>query len=527
MSVRSFLRVLLTVLVPAACLSSTYLYLYPLFHNCAFPTSTTPGSPAAFRLLVLADPQLEGDTSLPHPEDSLLPRLKAHWHEIVSAGITTDDFRGAVNGAVTAVWHRDLPDAFNSLRKRIDLFGNDYYLAHIYRTLDWWTTPSHVTVLGDLIGSQWLTDEEFDRRGWRYWNRVFAKARRVEDWITRGDETTVHTLGDKSWRSRVINVAGNHDIGYPGDISEARISRFERVFGNVNWDVRFVDKKAENDSQELPPSIHLVVLNNLNLDTPALSEDLQSSTYDFLNNAIGERSQPVEDRLSFTLLLTHLPLHKRAGVCVDAPYFDFHKSDDNEGRYKAGGLKEQNHLSEHSSRGTILGGIFGMSKNDAAPMRSKGRNGLILTGHDHEGCDVWHFLPQSSMALEGGDHQQGPDWQAMPWKEARIGSAHTGIREITMRSMMGEFGGNAGLLSVWFDGEKREWQHDIQMCKLGVQHLWWFVHVLDIFTIGILFFWTISSLAGQAVVDRGPAPRKVPKAVQNSHRSEKNKREGK
>jgi len=84
MSVRSLLRLLATLLFPVALLSTIYLYLYPVVLGCAFPAlpSTTSGNTidrsgearhvepalgnggfdgsAPFRLLVLADPQLEG-----------------------------------------------------------------------------------------------------------------------------------------------------------------------------------------------------------------------------------------------------------------------------------------------------------------------------------------------------------------------------------------------------------------------------------------------------------------------------------
>ncbi len=76
----------------------------------------------------------------------------------------------------------------------------------------------------------------------------------------------------------------------------------------------------------------------------------------------------------------------------------------------------------------------------------------------------------------------------MPWRPARDGGivgkpAHPGLREITVRSMMGEFGGNAGLLSLWFDDHAWEWRFDFAVCALGQQHLWWAVHILDLVTI--------------------------------------------
>jgi hypothetical protein len=511
MYIHSLLCRLLRPLVPIAFCLTVYLYFYPVFHGCAFPSTDgsiatafhetirqhgwlkganpadIPPSLAPFRLLVLADPQLEGDSSLPKPEDGLLPRLSRHWQDVRNA--TIPEFRSTAKARLKAIYSRDIPDAFYALRKRLDLIGNDYYLAHIYRTLHWWAKPTHVTVLGDLIGSQWVTDEEFEWRGWRYWNRVFVGGRKAEEDLLPMTTENLHQLvwtSDGNWTRRIINIAGNHDIGYAGDISKARLERFERIFGKANWDVRF-EYPATANVPDVTPTLHLIVLNTLNLDTPVLDEELQHESYNFINSVI-TRSKPVEDRTSFTLLLTHVPLHKDAGICVDAPYFDFWGDDDGGGVYKPHGVKEQNHLSDHGSRRGILEGLFGMSGALNAAAGGRGRNGLILNGHDHEGCDVWHYIANASdssseTAVEGVETKWA--WESAKWQDAPPRLSQTGIREVTLRSMMGEFDGNAGLLSAWFDFGKGEWQYDIQMCKAGVQHIWWAIHILDIVTVAM------------------------------------------
>jgi hypothetical protein len=420
------------------------------------------------------------------------------------------------------------------------LFGNDYYLAHIYRSLSWWTKPTHVTVLGDLVGSQWVSDAEFETRASRYWNRVFTGGRRVEDDITvTGSEaydkekgSILLPLDDSSWVNRIINIAGNHDVGYAGDITEARMMRFGRAFGRPNWDVRFEYRDARtnttaHDGEPVAPnpSLHLVVLNSLLLDSPALAPDLQVQTYAFMNDVLAHRSHPVEDRTSFTLLLTHLPLHKPASVCTDAPYFSFHDQDDvspdGQGpRFKAGGLKEQNHLSEPLSHMGILQGLFGMSGDRAAPASGKGRNGLILTGHDHTGCDVVHFVDGREDAPEGqsSEDSAGWSWNARRYSSSspvpspkETGSSRASIREVTLRSMMGEFGGNAGLLSVWFDSDPavREWKYEITMCPLGVQHIWWAVHIIAIVTLAMTCVWALSLVQSRGTRTPATAPPRV------------------
>ncbi|WEW58945.1 hypothetical protein PRK78_004413 [Emydomyces testavorans] len=555
MFLRYVLQRILSVLLPLSIASLAYLHLYPFFHGCAFPVpdpdlaesapaptafvnvlkehfgyrhggssdggddDATRGviSPAPFRLLVLADPQIEGDSSLPGPNDGVWERIGRRWMEVVAAETWRERVVMFVSG-VGDILFDDVLRSVGAVRKRLDLFGNDYYLGHIYRTLRWWARPTHVAVLGDLIGSQWVSDAEFRVRSGRYWNRVFKGGVRVDDEITvtgsdgygSGPERIERlaapgTDGEMAWSNRIISLAGNHDIGYAGDITEKRIERFEREFGRHNWDMRFQypisTTNGSSKGEQPAPSLHLVVLDSLLLDTPALTPSLQDKTYTFLNDIISHRSRPVEDRTTFTLLLTHLPLHKEAGVCTDAPYFNFFDKDDEkpvngELRYREGGLREQNHISDHLSHIGVLQGIFGMSGDSHARAGGIGRKGLVLTGHDHTGCDVVHFVNRTSSKPETSTETM-PDWSwdAQRYKPgphtARNSQSTPSIREITLRSMMGEFGGSAGLLSLWFDSNPSvmEWKYDIVTCKLGVQHIWWTVHIIGLVTLCMLMVW--------------------------------------
>lgn len=490
-------------LLPPCVIFTLCLYFYPVLYGCAFPapqyaspepstcflapsTQQEPQKPtvsqagvAPFRLLVFGDPQLEGDSSLPSPDGPIFSSLHATREKLRARKYS--ETLGGVGGALEDFLRNDIPRLFKYSRKRLDLLGNDYYLAHIYRALHWWTQPTHVTVLGDLLGSQWISDAEFQRRSWRFWHRVFRHARKVDANITSASHT--ETLGaDPGWARRVINVAGNHDVGYAGDLDEARVARFEHEFGAVNWDVSFAHPLAppavaanNSDSGSLPdvsddaPSIRLVILNSMNLDTPALAPSLQTATYDFLN-AVIRASAPVSDRRTLTILLTHIPLHKEAGVCADAPFFDFFSAGE------GGGIREQNHVSAQISRSAILEGVFGISGNSAVEGGGRGRSGIVLTGHDHEGCDVYHYLAR------GADGEERA-WRAVRWDEAGplvADEGVPGVREVTLRSMMGEYGGYAGLVSAWFDEAAGEWRVDVATCALGVQHIWWAVHVADL-----------------------------------------------
>lgn len=539
----AILRNGLRLLFPLAVLLTTYLYLYPVFKTCAFPlppdqdgapadkghgayietaklhwppykptvndgaainddTEISPDLPplpsrlAPFRLLSLGDPQLEGATSIPTNYLGVFPHVKSLAEKITfqsNHNSLRERARDTLHDVVDIIFD-DLFFYFESLRKRLDHFGNDFYLAHQYRTLRWWTRPTHVTVLGDLVGSQWLDDKEFELRANRYWSRVFRGGERVPDdvaaypadeydltgYLGGSDDGDDSLDGSGIWTKRIINVAGNHDIGYAGDINTERTERFERAFGKINYELRFelplnrTRSRSASISDDQPdrliPELRIVVLNDMNLDTPALSSELQDATYSFVNSVIGT-STAVEFKGHYTVILTHVPLYKPEGVCVDDPLFKFHDHD--------GTLKEQNQLSRDASKG-FLEGMLGMSGNIGAPGKGKGRPGIILNGHDHEGCDTWHFINQSEP--EEGKQRE---WEVKRWRQARkaglVGrEGLPGVREITVRSMMGDFGGNAGLLSMWFDESCWEWKVEYATCPMGTQHLWWFVHFFDL-----------------------------------------------
>lgn len=473
----------LSALVLLSVSSTVYLYSYPFFNRCRFPThaNSTATEDADFRLLALGDPQLEGDSSLESLSDGYFPSLKTLHANFASSESLFDQLI-LIRHSLQELIISDLPRIVRSYRKRLDLWGNDYYLAHIYRTVHWFTKPTHVVVLGDLLGSQWVSNEEFERRGARYWYRVFSHGRKVDDLVTDGEH--VELLGqDQNWETNIINVAGNHDIGYAGDITEERLQRFEEVFGRVNWSIRFTLPKSPRNEVSITeanvaPELRIVVLNSLNLDTPALNEELQARSYRFINNVISA-SRPVEHRDTFTILLTHLPLHKESGICVDSPYFEFYSQDE------GGGVKAQNHLSYNAGTG-ILEGIYGMSGRPDASGRGFGRNGIILTGHDHEGCDVYHHLPETKDESNESRTWKVKRWDSSIGKALRSNKTTPGIREITLQSMMGEFRGNAGLLSAKFDHDKGEWTAEYSSCVLGKQHIWWTVHFLDLVTLGLV-----------------------------------------
>lgn len=480
--------------LPPALICTVCLYLYPALVDCSFPNARSgsvgcaiPGSLkdavpteiAPFRLLALGDPQLEGDTSLPNPNVPAFPSLRTLGTRVKRGRLHTIPF--ILTSAAGEVITRDIPKIVQGYRKRLDLWGNDLYLAHIYRSISWWADPTHTVVLGDLLGSQHISDEEFGRRRDRFWHTVFAGSEKVPRTVTDVSGRSEVLGKDDSWKSRVIAVAGNHDIGYAGDISEHRVERFEEAFGSVNWDIRFKlegDGPGSTQASALEPStvtsvapeLRLVILNSMNLDEPAKDPNLQNLSREFIRHEL-YRPRDMLAGASGTVLLTHIPFHKEAGICADGPFFDYFLP------HEGGGVKEQNHLSEPSSD-YILNGLTSFGKPE---------NAIVLNGHDHEGCDTYHY--RSLASFDSKTDEPGvtaSPWQAKHHRQSASEIANNsllGIREITVRSMMGSFGGNAGLLSAWFDNDTQEWRFEYSSCRLGVQHIWWGVHVLDLVVI--------------------------------------------
>lgn len=441
MTIRGFLIIIhLDLLIPLAVLLNVYLYFYPVFHFCAF-APTTSGAPAPFRLLALADPQIEGDSKLQQYR------------------------RPDGDGTFWDYIHPDDPSlTIRGLFKALDLWGNDLYLAHVYRSTRLTLDPTHTVVLGDLISSQWISDEEFQRRGDRFW-RIFKGGEKVtwED----VDQTGDNIGSEGNWKRKVITLPGNHDIGYAGDMTRTRIERFEAVYGPVNYAVNFTLNPEEDGGEDwaaTPPTLRIVVLNSLAMDAPLLDPSLQQDSLSLIYET--EESNTPSLRQS-TLLLTHLPLYKPEGICTDGPYFTWFEE------IYGGGIQEQNHLSQPASE-FVLARLFGLPSSGGSEAERAKQRGAILTGHDHEGCDVRHYW------IPGENEDGSSRWNTSTWEDwtarenARIeatqaaasrdeqgettattpiAEATEGVREITARSMMGEFEGNSGLLSAWFDEE--------------------------------------------------------------------------
>lgn len=353
--------------------------------------------------------------------------------------------------------------------KRLDNYGNDYYLGHIYSTMRNRMNPTHVAVMGDLFSSQWIYDSEFYNRTYRYVERIFTrplefKENALETYYKHEDydwhkwlNQEVNLDPDVRFNSRVyndvydwyhpeaqypslkeplyVNLTGNHDIGYSGDATWQHMARFHHLFGQNNYLINY--------NKGTPEEWRLIVLDSLTLEGPALQEEFIDYTWSFLNNIAKQENPGFKGS---TVLLTHIPFYKKEGLCRDGPEHKYYVNNTRE-PYKNGKLRSQNHLL-HDTTQKVLNTVF--------PEGSK--NGIILTGHDHEGCDTWYNL-------------QGDNWEAS--KKVDPKGDRFPIREIVVRSMMGDFDGQTGILTGHFDSQKKTWVFEFTYCSFMVQHWWW------------------------------------------------------
>ncbi|GEQ68441.1 hypothetical protein JCM33374_g2109 [Metschnikowia sp. JCM 33374] len=352
--------------------------------------------------------------------------------------------------------------------KRLDNYGNDYYLGHIYNTMKQRLKPSHVAVMGDQFSSQWIYDSEFYNRTRRFVERLFPrdtpyKQTVIEtwqkhqdyDWVTWSDKEKVMDPQDRflsrnyhdtyDWyfpenhqpnfeNPLFINLTGNHDVGYSGDATWQHMARFHLLFGQNNYVITY--------NEGSPEEWRLVVLDSLSLEGPALEEDFRDYTWSFLHNL--EKANA--GFKGSTILLTHIPFYKKAGLCADGPEHIYYDETYTRESYKTGLLRSQNHLLYDTTQ-KVLDIIF--------PNADK--EGIILTGHDHVGCDTWY------------SHQNG-EWVAS--HEKGHGDRKP-IREVVVRAMMGEFDGQTGLVTGQFDYAESAWKFEFTYCSFVIQHVWW------------------------------------------------------
>ncbi|CCK69930.1 Ted1p KNAG_0D01790 [Huiozyma naganishii CBS 8797] len=349
-------------------------------------------------------------------------------------------------------------------RSRLDIFGNDHFLGHIYSTMSKRLHPDYVVVMGDLFSSQWIGDSEFYNRTRRYVSRLFHRDTTPLEAIQREnhDEDGLYKVDWDAWGKQfereaqnntfqfgfqdihswdpqrdeflMVNLTGNHDVGYSGDATYQHLARFQQIFGKDNY---WIEYNAGTDK-----AWRIVVLNDLLLEGPALQPEFVQYTWEFLYQLF-ERNFD-----GSTVLLTHIPFHKEEGLCYDGPELRYYPEVFEREPYKANLLRSQNHISEE-----VTNKVFNLVFSNDKP-------GIVLVGHDHEGCEVvYNRFNDQGEWVAAKDTVEGADYH---------------LKEVTVRSMMGEFNGNTGLLTGHFNTNQKQWEWTFTLCPFAIQHAWWF-----------------------------------------------------
>ncbi|CCH61302.1 hypothetical protein TBLA_0E02480 [Henningerozyma blattae CBS 6284] len=342
-------------------------------------------------------------------------------------------------------------------RSGVDTFGNDFFLGHIFQLMQRRLNPTHVVILGDLISSQWVDDSEYFNRTRRYSQRIYNRKPSVlqrafqeshdrqtgqykspvqwwKDNVGNNHQECsykdVYTW-DKSFENFLfVNVSGNHDVGYSGDTTYEMMSRYNHLYGKDNFWIEYQTQSKR--------AWRIVVLNSLALDGPCLHSEICDRTWEFLSEL------HLQGFNGSTILLTHVPLYKREGLCKDGPSMEYY-DDGQDGVL----LAEQNHLSQESSD-RVLDLVF-----------DNGKPGFILNGHDHWGCETVY----SQMGDGNG------------WECDKSNTSARYVREATVKSVMGQYHGNSGLLRGDFNEERQEWEYEYSLCPFTREHPWWVAKV--------------------------------------------------
>ncbi|RKP11662.1 hypothetical protein BJ684DRAFT_17768 [Piptocephalis cylindrospora] len=182
-----------------------------------------------------------------------------------------------------------------------------------------------------------------------------------------------------------------------------RVDRFVREFGPVN--AEWVEDSG----------VRVVVVNSMALES-AVHGHLKQETWEHL--WVTSQKQAQDPRP--LLLLSHIPLYKPEGVCFDPP----------EIHWVWGYVSSQTQLTPAVSQWIL---------RYLQPT-------WILAGHDHEGCMTRHRLVIGPDGVEEGHVVTG---LRNPWPSPLSPdiTVVADAQELTVRSMMGDYGGYTGLLA--------------------------------------------------------------------------------
>ncbi|KAJ1911328.1 hypothetical protein IWQ60_010197 [Tieghemiomyces parasiticus] len=237
------------------------------------------------------------------------------------------------------------------LRLSLTNFITDQYARKNYWYLESLQQPDMVIILGDLFdgGRHWGDDQ---------WYTELNRFRRIFR-LPVGSVGTDRPLGSPSPAGADRGstpptfryVAGNHDIGVSQSVILPALTRFQRVFGPVNYRLTVANHT-------------LVILDDLSFGNTVLPE-LSRNTTRFLDEVATESDSTLR------LLFTHIPLYRPDGTDCGP------RRHNNTPINQESGFQYQNLVLEE----------------DTATILTKLRPAVVFTGDDHDQCLIHHELP--------------------------------------------------------------------------------------------------------------------------------------
>ncbi|KAG0343690.1 hypothetical protein BG004_005072, partial [Podila humilis] len=183
-----------------------------------------PSQDSFVRMVVMADPQMEGDAKI--------KRLGKRAH--VDLAFNDAYMHHIYRSMMSPTWS-PLYSFWSLISPTLDsvrLPRHDTNSIEENSVSSWFrppTIPTQVVILGDLFSSQWIDNAEFDVRLKRY-QTIFT-----DPLETMSFTFPFVQFADGTKMPEMINITGNHDIGYGYDISQERIVRWEEAFGKSNF----------------------------------------------------------------------------------------------------------------------------------------------------------------------------------------------------------------------------------------------------------------------------------------------------
>ncbi|KNC97928.1 uncharacterized protein SPPG_06918 [Spizellomyces punctatus DAOM BR117] len=240
------------------------------------------------------------------------------------------DQDGANPIRVVVIADPQLTDAYSYSQSGLGLaltqFYSDLYMKRNFKVLQSKLEPDVVVFLGDIMdgGREWADDQVFEEELQRV-RRVF--------WI-------------RSPKTRVLWVAGNHDIGFGNKVLPDAYARFRKTFGEPNY------------------AVDLANFTVVALDTVSLSGTPGPIHYDKARTFLDSFKDPSQKS---RVLLTHIPL------------FRSHDAGCGPGRrhpviHQGAGYQYQNLVVETLSEEIL----------------TKIRPSIVLSGDDHDWCEYTH-----------------------------------------------------------------------------------------------------------------------------------------